>query len=789
MARGGEGKTTLVNHWLGEMAADDFRGAERVFARSFYSQGTSERAASADKVIDEALRFFGEKHPERLSSYDRGRELAERVGAGRNILILDGMEPLQYPPGEMEGEIKAPALEVLLKTLLFHNRGLCIVTTREEIRPVQGSKNHEEIILRRLTRAAAGQLLRKLGVYGDKQAVERAIEENQGHALAITLLGTYLVGRFDGDVANITRVTYPAGYEDDSQPSIQSTELLKGRERESKHARKMIGSYEKWFDEEPDEVNSAALVILRFMGLFNRPPESGCIAALRKEPIEGLSEALFASDDPGETWRKAIIRLERARLLERPGNDWNDIDCHPLIREYFAEQLADTMALRGHRDVEVGETGDPGGPHDLPAAAREAHRRLYEHLKQSADHRPNSLSGLQPLYMAVRHGCLAGFVDDAIDNVFSARILRRGDFSWKHLGTVGSDLFALACFYQECWSTLRPGLTPYWKAFVLAQSGFLLRNLGRLDQAAEPLKLGLAAGLTANNLTGAAIAAGNLAELHSLRGELGDALKVTQHAVQIAKKIGGFLPYWSAASRLAHVLFQNGRIQESEELFLELEDLNNRRHGAHPDLHSMPGFWYCQLLLSRVERIAYGIDDRPDCSNATNLCREIRERACNALAWSKDQPSLLDEALDRLSLGRLAVLEHLVESRLTGDGKSAGKDLVFRHFEEAVNGLRRANQVWLLPYALLGRAEYCFVTGEDASQEGDLNEVEQLVQRFGMKLFLADAILLRGRIALKKGDIPAVRSLAAEAECLVQRTGYNRRKAEVTALKQMTETE
>ena len=46
------------------MAADGWRGAERVFDWSCYSQGTSDlRAASADGFIDAALRWFGDSDP------------------------------------------------------------------------------------------------------------------------------------------------------------------------------------------------------------------------------------------------------------------------------------------------------------------------------------------------------------------------------------------------------------------------------------------------------------------------------------------------------------------------------------------------------------------------------------------------------------------------------------------------------------------------------------------------------------------------------------------------------
>ena len=43
VAWGGVGKSTLVRRWLERLEGDNYRGARRVFAWSFYSQGTGER--------------------------------------------------------------------------------------------------------------------------------------------------------------------------------------------------------------------------------------------------------------------------------------------------------------------------------------------------------------------------------------------------------------------------------------------------------------------------------------------------------------------------------------------------------------------------------------------------------------------------------------------------------------------------------------------------------------------------------------------------------------------------
>jgi hypothetical protein len=137
VALGGEGKTSLVAKWAAGLSHRDWPGCEAAFARSFYSQGTREQiAASSDVFLKEALIFFGD--PAMAGSaqgaFEKGRRLAQLVGERRALLILDGLEPLQYAPtSPTPGELKDAGLAALLKGLAANNKGLCVVTTRYSI--------------------------------------------------------------------------------------------------------------------------------------------------------------------------------------------------------------------------------------------------------------------------------------------------------------------------------------------------------------------------------------------------------------------------------------------------------------------------------------------------------------------------------------------------------------------------------------------------------------------------------------------------------------------------------
>jgi serine/threonine protein kinase len=140
VAWAGVGKSTLVNHWLRGMAAEKYRSAELVFGWSFYRQGTSGGTSSADEFLDAALHWFGDPDPRIGTAWEKGERLAKLVAHRRTLLVLDGLEPLQNPPGPQEGRLREPSLQALLRELAAFNRGLCLITTRT---PVADIADHE----------------------------------------------------------------------------------------------------------------------------------------------------------------------------------------------------------------------------------------------------------------------------------------------------------------------------------------------------------------------------------------------------------------------------------------------------------------------------------------------------------------------------------------------------------------------------------------------------------------------------------------------------------------------
>jgi tetratricopeptide (TPR) repeat protein len=750
VAFGGVGKSALAARWLDRMAADGWRGATRVLDWSFYSQGMEDRVTSAEPFIDHALRFFGDPDPKAGSLHDRGARLASLIRTERTLLVLDGIEPLQYPPGlpEIEGRLKDPGLAALLKGLAASNPGLCMVTTRERIADLTGYPGTApQIPLEELEPGAAVALLRQLGVDGRESELVAAAREFQRHALTLTLLGNYLRRVHRGDIRKWREI-----------------DLHRADEKQGGHASRVIAAYAHWLGEGPE------LAILRLLGLFDRPADAGALKALRAAPpIPGLTDRLFKRKGwwkkealSQEDWQNAVTTLRDHSLLAAADpREPDTLDAHPLVRACFAEEL------ESHR----------------PGAWQEGNRRLYEHLCQAAPDLPDTLEALQPLYAAVVHGCRAGRQQEARDQVYWRRILRGNEhFSWRKLGAFGSELTALAGFFDRHWSQPSARLTAADQAFILSMAAFHLRALGRLAEATEPMQAGLEARIAQEDWKNAAISASNLSELTLTLGDVPRAVAFGEQSVEVADRSGDAFQRLVNRTTWADALHQAGRWEESAAAFCEAEAMQAERQPEYPRLYSLQGFRYCDLLLGRAEPEAgSGLDgpgSRPEeVERFRQVCREVLERARQFFEWRVPGDPILDIALDHLTLGRAQLGLALTAS---GEDRTAGLAQAAESLDRAVDSLRRAAQELYLPRGLLARAALRRFRTDFTSAAADLDEALEIAERGRMRLYECDAHLERARLCRDQGDLDTAQRHVARARVLVKETGYRRREREVT---------
>jgi len=742
VALGGEGKTSLVAKWAADLAYQNWPGCDAVFAWSFYSQGTRDQvAASSDLFLKEALSFFGDDADKEFAAssagaYEKGQRLARILGERRALLILDGLEPLQYAPtSPTPGELKDQGIAALLKGLAANSHGLCIVTTRyslPDLRAFIGNTVHEEK-LTRLSTDAGVALLQSLSVRGSLRKTipsadartlwneyEKLVEDVKGHALTLNLLGTYLRDAHAGDIRRRDLINFPEA----------------DAEEQGGHAFRVMDAYVQSFESggnsAEDQVKGRrALALLQLLGLFDRPATADCLKALwQGEPIVGLTEPLIGLSEAQRNL--SLQRLEDAKLLTvnraKGSGELIALDAHPLLREYFARRIRQQQ----------------------PEAWRAAHRRLYEHLCATTNEGDEpTLEDLQPLYQAVAHGCQAGLQQEAWNDVHYRRILRSGaGYSLHKLGAHGTELGALGCYFDAAWNQISTSLAGWDKTVILSGAAFCLRAAGRLIESLPVIRASVRLSVADGDWYNAALCANNLSEIELTMGELPRAVGDAEQSVAYADRSGN--SFLKIATRTAHAdaLHQAGRRVEAEERFRKGEQMQVDRQHDYPLLYSTLGFRYCDLLLTEAEHVAWQRIQESEVksqeSEWVNACLAVSERARQTLTWVTGKLGPLDEALDQLTLGRAAlyaaILEHCDFRIPTSD---------FSHTEAAVSGLRRAGAVEFLVSGLLTRAWLRSLSGARTGPESgqsDLDEAWEIAERGSMRLHMADIHLYRARL-------------------------------------------
>jgi tetratricopeptide (TPR) repeat protein len=719
VAQGGAGKSALVNEWLRRMRDSDYRGARKVFAWSFYSQGTRENLVSADPFVGAALAWLGDESATSLNPRRRGLKLASLIKQHRSLIVLDGMEPLQYPlqAPHVGGQFTDQSILALLEELAKPDwKGLCLITTRVPMTDLgrfqQDSQNPPDMPtvtqadLENLTITDGAVLLQSLIRTEDKakaqrRDLERAVREVDGHALAITLLGNYIRDVHHGNLA---------GRFDLKDLAVSA--------REGGHARRIMASYAGWLDHHEQ---LAELAVLNLIGLFDRPAQPEALNALLADTsMAPFTGQLHRVDDPA--WDAAVGGLREMGLLNRPMADSpGTLDAHPLVREHFRDQV------RGNNpDIWV-----------------QGNRALFEFYQAGVPPLPSTSGEMNSLYAAVTHGCAARLTQRVFDEVLLPRVWRdrRTNYSTRRLGMTGSDLAALSnYFHPQQWTEIRAAeLVPRARVLILTNAGVRLRQLGRLVNArecfgavvgeikaerADPQELEDASYAAAQNCELLVIAGRLAARGNEPADESNSALFSAKRAIEYAD--GGQDSYFKMHSRstLGEVHFMLGDFLAAHACFQEAITINQDQRPNPPFLYSQSLFRYGYFLIESGQA-ARVLDESGDPSWGRNA----------------DDSSLLSEAIRFLVIGaaRRALIE---EGRRDADFLAAGENAL----DQAIDAFKLAGYADYTVRGLLERAHYYWVRGGAEYYRKSLKDLDDAAleaDRGQMELLYADILLQR----------------------------------------------
>ncbi|WP_308872892.1 hypothetical protein [Thiothrix subterranea] len=418
-AWGGVGKTALVNLWREHLrlAADTAYAPQRIYCWSFQNQGSERAQTSSGQFFSHALEWFGAKQQKFSSEYDKGVYLAKLINTQRSLLVLDGLEVFQpwNSVQELKHQLNDLALFGLLKTLAQINLGLCVITTRQALD--KRLLEHGGVVERQLSNLpmqAAVQLLQNAGIKGKAAQLKPVVKKYQRHAYSLVLLASYLKTYAQGDIRRLD--TLPPLLDDDSEANWQGRQIMFA------YADALNGKEE--------------LGLLYVVSVFEQAVERGLILELiRALKVGGYQTALSRLNltrlDEPQRWAACCGRLRKQGLLLGNSDEW--LDLHPLVRDFFRREFAQRH----------------GGIKKI------IHLELYTYYKALPEKElPDTLEEMQPLFSAVAHGCAAGLHEQALEEVYSPRILREGEhYLTKKLGAFSDDLATVAHFFTTPWHT------------------------------------------------------------------------------------------------------------------------------------------------------------------------------------------------------------------------------------------------------------------------------------------------------------------------------------------------
>jgi hypothetical protein len=401
-AWGGTGKSAIVGEWLKQVKSRNYLDAD-VLAWSLDTHDS----ANADAFLDFALRLFNDPAPSSGERWEKGIRLARLMQRRKTLLVLDGLEKLQQPPSPTAGKLADPAMVGLLGELAAHTRpSLCVLTTRYPVTDLEPFRNSAtpRAELTPLSAEAGRHLLRAYSVKGNDNELEQVSEFFKGHALTLTLLGSYLDAAWSGNIHK-----------------WQTVKLLRVDDEREGHAKSMMAAYESWFKGKPE------LLILRLIGLFDRPPDIEDLNAIRFDAqIPGLTDTL--RNLSVAQWAASVRSLQDKRLLvQNQSSKGTALEAHPLIREYFEETLRQSS----------------------PDIWQKGNEFLYDHYSRRAPRLPQNIEAMEYLFCAMTHGCKASKHQTALDSIYIPRIMRGEQrYAAEKLGALGGLLVVLSRFFE-----------------------------------------------------------------------------------------------------------------------------------------------------------------------------------------------------------------------------------------------------------------------------------------------------------------------------------------------------
>ena len=543
--------------WIDELLADrSLPQPDGIFWWGFYER------RSVDEFFDGALAYLsgGKIDPRKIpSSNMKAQIIGAMLGAGRFLFVLDGLEVLQHQDGDMYGSILSPDLKAFLEFFASPDHGsFCLVTSRVPLMDLEEYTTYRHRDVERLLPQDGRDLLRKLGVRGDDDELDRVVADWGGHALTLSLLASYLKDHHGGDVSQVRNIPSPTA----DEPRYERVHRVLRR-----------------YDDHLDEAEKAFLMLF---SAFRRPVDRDAFRIFRaKSEKEGraLNDPIVALND--SQFEAMVKRLVDYRILRHePGSGQYTI--HPLIRAHYF-----TLLTKSHR-----------------GQAEEAHKQIKDYYLAKAQGMPDepTLEDLTPLIEAVHHACQCGAYDEA-ESIHWERIDRRTEFYIVHkLGAWETELEIMKEFFPGGDTSQEPLVSSSGdKAWILNEVGLCLDNTGRGNLADRFYERGLAIYLESEDWANASVGYQNLSDLYCYRGDLARSLQAAGQALDLARRAGRKDYECNSLAYQAWAYHLQGDLDKASQHFRDAEALEKERDPSVSYLYSLRGIQHADHLRRRGE--------------------------------------------------------------------------------------------------------------------------------------------------------------------------------------------
>jgi tetratricopeptide (TPR) repeat protein len=712
-----------------------------------------------DEFFEAALDFIsgGQIDPKLMrSSSVRAQVIAAMLANGRYLFVLDGLEVLQRQEGDEYGLLRSPDLQTFLE--LFAAPGhssFCLITSRAPLLDLLAYTSYTHRDVGPVSVPDGRALLRELGITGPDAALDQLVRQWDGHALTLSLLGSYLHWRHSGDIT--------FAHEFDDLVGAQRAAPLpddapdEARQRYS-HVHRVLRRYD-------EHLTAAERAFMTLFSAFRTPVAPDAFARVFRTPPERstgrgesvlrpgggqatglpLQGALAELDDV--EFEKLLARLVGYRLL-RHNETANTYTTHPLVRSHYLALLTGS--------------GQAEQTHDQLKA-------YYLALAGDTPHQP-SLADLAPLIEVVYHACRARAYDEAW-TIYWQRLQGSGTGTLAYqIGAYETDLNTLQHFFPDIDVNQEPQVSSAnVTSWILNEVGLCLMSLGRLATAVPFFERGNQMHVELEDWSNASQGYQNLASLNAYLGRLAASATAAEEALTLARRAENKQGELSSVKWKAWASHLRGQVDEASTAFQQAEALEREIDSSKQYLYSLRGIQHAEHLR-RVGQAEYA--RRVTAANLT-ICERNRWRD----NWSRSHRVLGELDADAGGAEAIAAARDHFDTALTLARSISARDVLI----EAL--LARGRWAAKLVYAnvdLTGAPDASTTTKiEPGHLSGlsqafaDLREALGYATDGGYRIYEADSRIALAWAHLASGSPTDARQEATRAQTMSLDMGYH----------------